>query len=110
VALDVGANVGTIAFLAASIVGKAGRVIAVEPNPYNLQLLYRGITHNGFTNIEVLPYAASSARKIFSLTGGTSNRTSSTRDPSETGELLSSRSHWTICWEICRASISLKWT
>jgi FkbM family methyltransferase len=73
VAVDVGANVGVITFLAASIAGTSGRVIAVEPNPDNLQLLYRGIVLNGFTNVEVLPCAASNSRAVFSLTGGTSN-------------------------------------
>jgi FkbM family methyltransferase len=73
VALDVGANVGVITFLAASIVGKAGRVIALEPNPDNLQLLYRGIVLNGFTNVHVLPYAASNRSALFSLAGGASN-------------------------------------
>jgi FkbM family methyltransferase len=48
-------------------------VIAVEPNPDNLQLLYRGIVHNGFGNVEVVPHAASNRRSVFSLTGGTSN-------------------------------------
>jgi FkbM family methyltransferase len=47
--------------------------VAVEPNPDNLQLLYRGIVLNGFDNVEVLPYAASNRRMVFSLTGGTSN-------------------------------------
>lgn len=73
VCVDVGANVGAIAFLAATIVGAHGRVIAVEPNPDNLQLLYRGIVLNGFSNVEVLPFAASNRRAVFSLTGGTSN-------------------------------------
>lgn len=73
VAVDVGANVGVLTFLAAAVVGTAGRVIAVEPNPDNLQLLYRAIVLNDCPNVEVLPYAASNARKVFSLTGGTSN-------------------------------------
>jgi FkbM family methyltransferase len=73
VAVDVGANVGVIALLAASIVGTTGRVIAVEPNPDNLQLLYRGIVLNAFTNVEVIAAAASNTRSVFSLTGGTSN-------------------------------------
>ena len=73
VVVDVGANVGVLTFLAASIVGAAGRVIAVEPNPDNLQLLYRGIVYNGFGNVEVVPHAASNRRSVFSLTGGTSN-------------------------------------
>jgi len=73
VCVDVGANIGVITFLAATIVGATGRVIAVEPNPDNLQLLYRGIVLNGFSNVEVLPFAASNRRAVFSLTGGTSN-------------------------------------
>lgn len=73
VAVDVGANVGCIAFLAATIVGERGRVIAIEPNPDNLQLLYRGVVLNGFRNVDVLPFAASNRRTVFALTGGTSN-------------------------------------
>lgn len=73
IVVDVGANVGVIAFLAASIVGDGGRVIAVEPNPYNVQLLYRGIVANGFSNVRVLPYAASNVSAVFSLTADTSN-------------------------------------
>jgi FkbM family methyltransferase len=73
VVVDVGANIGVLTFLAATIVGDTGRVVAVEPNPDNLQLLYRGIVLNGLTNVEVLPHAASNKRTVFSLTGGTSN-------------------------------------
>jgi FkbM family methyltransferase len=73
VAVDVGANIGVLTFLAAVAVGKEGRVIAVEPNPDNLQLLYRGIVLNQFENVAVLPHAASDRRTVFSLTGGTSN-------------------------------------
>jgi FkbM family methyltransferase len=73
VVVDVGANVGVIALLAASLVQEEGQVVAVEPNPDNVQLLYRGIVLNGYQNITVLPFAASGKRAIFSLTGGTSN-------------------------------------
>jgi FkbM family methyltransferase len=73
VVVDIGANIGVVTFLAASIVGPGGRVHAVEPNPDNLQLLYRGIVLNDFTNVSVLPYAASSVRTVFLLAGGTSN-------------------------------------
>lgn len=69
VCLDVGANVGVMTFLAASRVGPGGRVIAVEPNPDNVQLLYRGILLNRFTNVEVLPLAAADHRAVFSLFG-----------------------------------------
>lgn len=91
VAVDVGANIGVLTFLAASIVGKTGRVIAVEPNPDNLQLLYRGIVYNGLTNVEVLPHAASNSRTVFSLTGGTSNtHLIGAREPEEGGHFVQS--------------------
>jgi FkbM family methyltransferase len=91
VAVDVGANVGVLTFLAASIVGPTGRVVAVEPNPDNLQMLYRGIVLNGFGNVEVLPYAASNRRSVFSLTGGTSNtHLIGPREPVEGGHFVQS--------------------
>jgi len=91
VAVDVGANVGVLTFLAASLVGTAGRVIAVEPNPDNLQLLYRGIVLNGFDNVEVVPHAASNRRSVFSLTGGTSNtHLIGARAPEEGGHFVQS--------------------
>ncbi len=71
--VDIGANVGCISFLAAKLVGPAGRVVAFEPNPNNLQRLYAGIVLNQFANIKVMPYAVSDARTVFSLAGGTSN-------------------------------------
>ncbi len=85
VAVDVGANVGAVAFLAASIVGPTGQVHAVEPNPDNLQMLYRGIVLNGFTNVNVLPYAASTTKTVLSLVGGTSNTHLTGADTSDSG-------------------------
>jgi len=73
VCVDVGANVGVMAFQAATIVKDRGLVIAVEPNPENLRLLYAGIVVNGFGNVRVLPLAASNRGEIVSLTGGISN-------------------------------------
>lgn len=73
VVVDIGANVGCIALLAAAIAGPTGRVIAVEPNPDNVQMLYRGVLLNGFEHVDVLPCAASNRRAVFALTGGTSN-------------------------------------
>jgi FkbM family methyltransferase len=91
VVVDVGANVGAIALLAATLVKASGRVIAIEPNPDNLQLLYRGIVLNRLTNVEVLPYAASNGRTVFSLTGGTSNtHLVSPRAPVEGGYFVQS--------------------
>ena len=73
--VDIGANIGCISLLAASIAGPEGRVIAFEPNPNNLQRLYGGIVLNGFTNVKVMPYAVSDRPATFSLSGGTSNTT-----------------------------------
>lgn len=70
--VDIGTNVGVMALLAATIVGPSGRVIAVEPEPENLQMLYRGIILNGVTNVDVWPFAASNTQSVFSL-GGLSN-------------------------------------
>ena len=73
VVVDVGANVGCIAFLAATLVGEHGLVVAVEPNPNNHQLLCAGVLLNGFRNVRVFPFAASNRHELFSLTGGISN-------------------------------------
>src|SRR5262249_22347092 len=73
VVVDVGANVGCIAFLAARLVGPTGAVITVEPNPDNVQLLYAGAVVNGCANVRVLPCAASRARGARSVKGGASN-------------------------------------
>jgi FkbM family methyltransferase len=70
--LDVGANMGWFTLLAASLL-REGRVIAVEPNPGNLQLLCQGILANGFHNVAVYPYAASDAASILQLNFHRSN-------------------------------------
>ena len=73
VVVDVGANVGCIALLAATLVGDEGMVVAVEPNPDNLQMLYAGMVLNGVANVRVLPYAASTRSAVVSLSENTSN-------------------------------------
>jgi FkbM family methyltransferase len=55
--IDIGANVGYHAMLAASIVGKDGRVIAFEPLPTNCELLNLSISANKFDQVTVYPYA-----------------------------------------------------
>lgn len=73
VAVDVGANVGCIALLAATLVGDTGMVLAVEPNPDNVQMLYAGMVLNGVRNVRVLPHAASFRSEVLSLSDNTSN-------------------------------------
>ena len=82
VCVDIGANVGVMTFLAASLAGPSGRVIAVEPNPDNAQLLLRGIVLNGCSNVELIPLAASDRRAVFSLSG----RSNSHLDAPNAGE------------------------
>lgn len=55
--IDIGANVGYHAMLAASIVGKNGRVLAFEPLPNNCELLDLSIAENGFDHVTLYPHA-----------------------------------------------------
>lgn len=57
--VDVGANIGFFAALAAHLVGDTGKVVAVEPMDKNIQLLYATVWHNRFRHVEIHPYAAS---------------------------------------------------
>ncbi|MDH5536773.1 MAG: FkbM family methyltransferase [Betaproteobacteria bacterium] len=57
--IDVGANVGYYALLAASLVGDKGTVLAVEASPSIFGLLKDNVSLNGFANIELFNEAAS---------------------------------------------------
>lgn len=46
--IDIGANLGYYTILAGDLVGKEGRVVAVEPNPFVFSLLNKTVLHNGF--------------------------------------------------------------
>lgn len=81
VVVDVGANVGCIALLAAALVGGRGLVAAVEPNPDNVQLLYAGMAVNRAHNVRVLPYAASDRAGVVSITGGSNAHVVGARPP-----------------------------
>jgi len=56
-AVDIGANVGWHTLLMASLVGDGGRVLAVEPNPSVRARLQENLSLNGFSHVEVSPYA-----------------------------------------------------
>src|SRR5438552_19014271 len=49
--VDVGANIGYMATLAARCVGPAGRVLAIEPDPGNAELLAANIARNDSRNL-----------------------------------------------------------
>ena len=50
--LDVGANIGYYALIAAQKAGPVGRVIAVEPDPENYALLRHNIHINGYDHVQ----------------------------------------------------------
>ena len=66
--LDVGANIGYFTALAARLVGPEGRVIAWEPMDKNVQLIYATAWENGFANVTVYPFAASSDVRLVPMT------------------------------------------
>lgn len=49
--VDIGANLGYYALMEAAIVGKKGKVYAIEPIPRNFELLVRNIKANGYESI-----------------------------------------------------------
>jgi FkbM family methyltransferase len=68
--LDVGAHVGKYTLRAAVRVGDEGRVIAIEPDKDNFQVLVRNITLNGLTNCVPLNIAAYSSDREVQLFKG----------------------------------------
>ncbi len=57
--LDVGANVGLFSLEMGRLVGPTGRVVALEPDPVNLEMLKRNLEANQAHNVRVLNQAAS---------------------------------------------------
>lgn len=51
--IDIGAHVGYYTLLGAAAVGKEGKVIAFEPEPYNLEILTKNVALNELTNVVV---------------------------------------------------------
>jgi FkbM family methyltransferase len=56
--VDAGANIGYFTLLASKIVGRSGRVYAIEPDIKNLAILKANIERNGAKNVTILPMAA----------------------------------------------------
>lgn len=69
--LDLGANIGYYTLLSARAVGPEGRVLALEPDPGNLDLLERNVELNGFEDrVEILAVAASDRKGTARLAAG----------------------------------------
>jgi FkbM family methyltransferase len=58
---DIGANVGFFTLLAARLTGTAGRIVAIEPLPRNLDLLRAHLDLNQIGNVTVLGQAVADA-------------------------------------------------
>lgn len=54
VVVDVGANVGFITLAAAGMVGAAGRVYAIEPNPHTFRYLRSNVLLNKYRNVALV--------------------------------------------------------
>ena len=65
--VDVGADFGIYSLRAAPIVGPAGHVIAIEPNPESVQRLEANIAANGDSMITVAPVACSDTDTMVDL-------------------------------------------
>lgn len=76
-AIDIGANIGFLAMLAASIVGPGGSVLAIEPNPRNARMLEASRRANGFGQVTVVQAAAGRASGLLVLNATHSNGTTS---------------------------------
>jgi FkbM family methyltransferase len=69
--VDVGANIGYYAVLAGRLVGRSGRVHAIEPFDENLRGLRTNVTMNRLQNVVVHPVAAGATDEVreFHVTG-----------------------------------------
>jgi FkbM family methyltransferase len=57
--LDIGANIGYYTVLFSTLVGEKGRVLALEPSPYNFEMLGKNIEANNLANVVTLQRAVS---------------------------------------------------
>jgi FkbM family methyltransferase len=76
--IDIGANVGYYALLAAHRVGPGGAVVAIEASPSISCRLRENIALNGFTNIEVIQAAVSHRRQMLQLFAAASDNLGAT--------------------------------
>jgi FkbM family methyltransferase len=62
--LDIGANIGYYALIENGLIGRGGKIIAVEPSPDNVQLLKKNIELNKLENVEVVEGAVSDIKGV----------------------------------------------
>jgi FkbM family methyltransferase len=67
VAIDIGANIGYFALLEARLVGRNGKVIAVEPVPENARVFLHNVKSNGYSNVRLEQIAISDRNGVLQL-------------------------------------------
>src|SRR4051812_8962914 len=68
VALELGANIGSLTVPMAKIVGETGKVYAFEPGFDTIRLLRKNVEQNGLSDIvEIIPMAASDKSEILPI-------------------------------------------
>ena len=77
--IDIGANIGFFTMLSAALVGPAGAVLAIEPNPANARLLEASRRLNGFAH--VTPAQVAAGRGIGLLMLNTTHSNGTTAEP-----------------------------
>jgi FkbM family methyltransferase len=65
--VDVGAHVGFVSLVARTLVGDRGRVVAVEPQPYNCERMLRNWELNQYSNLNLHVAAAGSHMGVVKL-------------------------------------------
>jgi FkbM family methyltransferase len=88
--VDIGANIGYLTMLLASLVARSGLVVAVEPNPENIKLLEASRRVNGFDQVLVMQAAAGRHSALLALNVSYSNGTT-TELPSDLDAIFASR-------------------
>jgi len=58
VVVDIGANLGFYVLIEAQLVGKSGKIIAIEPSPKNVELLQKNVSANNFDDRVKIVHAA----------------------------------------------------
>ena len=88
--LDVGANIGLYAIVAARHVGSSGAVIACEPDPVNFSVLERNVSANALSNVHLYQYALADRSGTVTLHLSYSNKGHHTLTPTELGDFTES--------------------
>ncbi|MFH1714396.1 MAG: FkbM family methyltransferase [Candidatus Nealsonbacteria bacterium] len=65
--VDIGANLGCYALIAADLAGEKGRVFAFEPDSENFSLLLKNIGANGYRNVKAFDMAISDKAETIKL-------------------------------------------